>query len=81
MSVSPSQISQLTSTQSEVNSQPQALTVDIAQGSPKVIQATGRAETTEPTPTVRMSNLIEELSSVLRGSIRLTGTKKEHKSE
>ena len=70
VSVSPSQ---LTSTQSEVNSQPQALPVDIAQGSPKAIQATGRGETTEPTPTVRMSNLIEELSSVLRGSIRLTG--------
>jgi flagellar hook-length control protein FliK len=70
VSVSPSQ---LASTQSEVNSQPQALTVDIVQGLPKVIQATGRGETTETTPSVRMSNLIEELSSVLRGSIRLTG--------
>ena len=65
----------MVTTQTEVSNQPQPLTVDVAQGSPKVIQATGRVETTDaPTPTVRMSNLIEELGSVLRGSIRLTGT-------
>jgi flagellar hook-length control protein FliK len=61
------------STQTEESSQPQASTLDIAQNSPKVTQPTVHRESTEPTPTVRMSNLIEELSTVLRGSFRLTG--------
>jgi flagellar hook-length control protein FliK len=61
------------STQTEESSQPQALTLDIAQNSLKVTQPTVHRKYTEPTPTVRMSNLIEELSTVLRGSFRLTG--------
>ena len=40
----------------------------------KAGQATGRAEPTVPTPTVRISNLIEELGEVLRNSFRLNRT-------
>ena len=40
----------------------------------KASQAAARPEPTVPTPTVRMSNLIEELGDVLRGSFRLNAT-------
>ncbi|WP_192812569.1 flagellar hook-length control protein FliK [Paenisporosarcina sp. TG-14] len=39
----------------------------------KESQASGRAEPSVPTPSVRMSNIIEELGEVLRGSLRLSG--------
>lgn len=42
--------------------------------SSKASQAFARSEASAQTPTVRMTNLIEELGEVLRGSFRLSGT-------
>ncbi|MGB3261790.1 flagellar hook-length control protein FliK [Paenisporosarcina sp.] len=55
--------------QLEENSQP--LTTFSTTETPKSTLASARTEPTLPTPTVRMSNLIEELGEVLRGSFRL----------
>jgi flagellar hook-length control protein FliK len=58
--------------QLEENSQ--ALTTLTTTESIKASQAAARPEPTVPTPTVRMSSLIEELGNVLRGSFRLNAT-------
>ena len=51
----------------------QTLTVTTTD-STKASQTATRPEPTVPTPTIRMSNLIEELGDVLRGSFRLNAT-------
>ncbi len=63
--------SRLEPMQLEENSQ--TLTVTTTD-STKASQASARPEPTVPTPTVRMSNLIEELGEVLRSSFRLNAT-------
>jgi len=52
----------------------QALSMLTTTESTKASQGAARPEPTVPTPTVRMSNLIEELGEVLRGSFRLNAT-------
>ncbi len=52
----------------------QALTTTTTTDTTKAGQAAGRTEPTVPTATVRMSNLVEELGEVLRGTFRLNGT-------
>lgn len=51
----------------------QTLTVTTTD-STKASQASGRTEQTVPSPTVRMSNLIEELGEVLRSTFRLNAS-------
>jgi flagellar hook-length control protein FliK len=51
----------------------QTLTGGTALDTTKSSQAGGRTETNVPAPTVRMTNLIEELGGVLRSSFRLNG--------
>ena len=62
---------QIETVQNEGNSQP--LTAGTALDATKTNQAIQRAEASAPTPTVRMSNLIEDLGGVLKGSLRLNG--------
>jgi len=59
--------------QGETTDQPLAATS--AQDTAKANQVAGRPEVNAPTPTVRMSNLVEDLGEVLQNSIRLSGTK------
>lgn len=54
--------------------QGQSLTAGTALDSAKTNQALQRAEANAPTPMIRMTNIIEDLGEVLRGSFRLNGT-------
>ena len=65
---------QVVGAQTEENTnQTQLFSLNNAQNAPKIIQTPVQQVTTEPTQTIRMSHLIEELESVFRGSLKVTG--------